>query len=245
MSLASLGRAGVGSARRQLDASSCSSSSRQRWSSLSFLRPFSCSSARFGSADEKLERIHRTVPQYPYAPRNWYKQSNFGLYAGRHIRFGNSVSDEYENKNRRWWRPNVQSKRLWSEALGRLIRIRVTARVLRTIDKVGGLDEYLLGEKPARIKELGMGGWLLRWRMIKTTAVTERFAEQRQQMGLPPVVRKEKRPKRKDKEGEGEIEQAQPSSGGSQEQQPLDGDAATHQKTTPSQRVFGSTTGHT
>lgn len=218
ISLASLRRAGIGSVGRQSEPLSCSGSSTHRASPLEFFRPLSCSSTRFGSADEKLERIHRAVPEYPYAPRNWYKQSNFGLYAGRHIRFGNSVSDEYENKNRRWWRPNVQSKRLWSEALGRLIRIRVTARVLRTIDKVGGLDEYLLGEKPARIKELGMGGWLLRWRMIKTAAVAERFAQERQRMGLPPVVRKEKRPKRKDKEVEGEDEQAQSSSGGSREQ---------------------------
>ena len=55
------------------------------------------------------------------------------------------------------------------------------------MDKVGGLDEYLLGEKPARIKELGMGGWLLRWRIMQTDVVRQRFAAQRAQMGLPPL----------------------------------------------------------
>lgn len=59
--------------------------------------------------------------------------------------------------------------------------------MLRTIDKVGGLDEYLLGEKPARIKELGMGGWLLRWRIMQTDTVKKRFAEQRKALGLPDV----------------------------------------------------------
>jgi len=58
--------------------------------------------------------------------------------------------------------------------------------VLRTVDNVGGLDEYLLGEKAGRIKELGMGGWKLRWRIMQTEAVKERFRKQRELMGLPP-----------------------------------------------------------
>jgi len=64
--------------------------------------------------------------------------------------------------------------------------LRITTRVLRTVDKVGGLDEYLLGEKAGRIKELGMGGWKLRWRIMQTEAVKERFRKQRELMGLPP-----------------------------------------------------------
>ena len=55
---------------------------------------------------------------------------------------------------------------------------------MRTIDKVGGLDEYLLGEKTGRVKELGMGGWALRWRVMRTEKVRERFARQRAEMGL-------------------------------------------------------------
>ena len=56
---------------------------------------------------------------------------------------------------------------------------------MRTIDKVGGLDEYLLGEKAGRIRELGMGGWALRWRLMRTEKVRERFRMQRVAMGLP------------------------------------------------------------
>ena len=67
------------------------------------------------------------------------------------------------------------------------MRVRITTRVLRTVDKVGGLDEYLLGEKAQRIKELGMGGWKLRWRIMQTERVKERFRLQREQLGLPPV----------------------------------------------------------
>jgi len=125
------------------------------------------------------------VPVYPYGPSQYYKQSNFGLYGNQKIRFGNMVSEKNEIKTRRYWRPNVHSKRLYSEALGNFIRIRVTTRVLRTVDKVGGLDEYLLGEKKGRIKELGMGGWKLRWRIMQTDVVKERFKKQRLAMGLP------------------------------------------------------------
>ena len=67
------------------------------------------------------------------------------------------------------------------------MRVRITTRVLRTVDKAGGLDEYLLGEKAGRIKELGMGGWKLRWRIMQTEKVKERFRVQREQLGLPPV----------------------------------------------------------
>ena len=55
---------------------------------------------------------------------------------------------------------------------------------MRTIDKVGGLDEYLLGEKMGRVKELGMGGWALRWRVMRTQKVRERFAMERARLGL-------------------------------------------------------------
>lgn len=96
------------------------------------------------------------------------------------------MSEKNEIKTRRYWRPNVHSKRLWSESLGSFIKIRVTARVLRTVDKCGGLDEYLLGEKAGRIKELGMGGWKLRWRIMQTEKVKERFRLQREMLGLPP-----------------------------------------------------------
>ena len=72
------------------------------------------------------------------------------------------------------------------------------ARVLRTIEKVGGLDEYLLGGKRARLKELGMGGWALRWTLWQTEMVRERFRTERERLGVPEggwegLIRKMKR----------------------------------------------------
>ncbi|KAK3938855.1 ribosomal L28 family-domain-containing protein [Diplogelasinospora grovesii] len=125
------------------------------------------------------------MPPYPYGPRQVYHQSNTGLYGSARIRFGNKVSERNEIKTRRKWRPNVHHKRIWSQSLGVFVRTRVTTRVLRTIDKVGGLDAYLLGDKPARVRELGPWGWRLRWRIMQTPAVRDMFAKQRAALGLP------------------------------------------------------------
>ncbi|KAK3683322.1 ribosomal L28 family-domain-containing protein [Podospora appendiculata] len=129
------------------------------------------------------------IPAYPYGPHRIYHQSNTGLYGSAKIRFGNKVSSRNEIKTRRKWRPNVHTKRLWSDALGVFVRTRVTTRVLRTVDKAGGLDAYLLGGKPGRVKELGPWGWMLRWRVMLSPAVQARFAAERAALGLPPVER--------------------------------------------------------
>lgn len=69
-----------------------------------------------------------------------------GLYAGKGISFGNTVSD-FGNTNRRSWKPNVQRVSLFSETLGERIRLRVTTEALRRIDHDGGLDNYILNQK--------------------------------------------------------------------------------------------------
>lgn len=88
--------------------------------------------------------------------------------------------------------------------MGKFIEVKVQARVLRTIEKVGGLDEYLLGGKRARVKELGMGGWALRWTLWQTEMVRERFRRERERLGVPEggwegLIRKMKR------EGKGRV----------------------------------------
>ncbi|KAL8822438.1 MAG: hypothetical protein Q9191_006824, partial [Dirinaria sp. TL-2023a] len=112
-------------------------------------------------------------------------QADRGLYGTSRILFGNIVSKKNEIKTRRKWHPNMHSKRLWSDALGELVRVKVQARVLRTIDKVGGLDAYLLGDTAGRIKELGPYGWKLRWRVMGTESVRARFREERKRLGVP------------------------------------------------------------
>ena len=131
------------------------------------------------------EALAEVLPAYPYGPTRWYKQSKQGLYGGLRIRFGNNVGPKFKVKTRRSWKPNIVTRKLWSKALNRHVQVRVSTRVLRTIDKLGGLDEYLLGEKEARIKELGETGWWLRWAIMQTPIIKKRFQRERLGLGLP------------------------------------------------------------
>lgn len=54
---------------------------------------------------------------------------------------GNNVSHA-NNKTRRRYLPNLHSRRIWVESEQRWIRIRVSSRGLRTIDKLG-IDQVL------------------------------------------------------------------------------------------------------
>lgn len=50
----------------------------------------------------------------------------------------------------------MQTKRLWSDAFGTMLRLRVTTHVLRCIDKEGGLDNYLVNTRDDKLdSELG------------------------------------------------------------------------------------------
>lgn len=151
-------------------------------------RTFSTSSSRAVSLQwdkNDPEALADKLPPYPHGPTRWFRQSRLGLYGGLRIQFGNNVSEEFETKTRRSWHPNILTRRLFSKALNRHVQVRVSARVLRTIDKLGGLDEYLLGEKAARIKSLGESGWWLRWAIMQTQTVKNRFAAERRRLGLP------------------------------------------------------------
>ncbi|KAF9878458.1 ribosomal L28 family protein [Colletotrichum karsti] len=132
-----------------------------------------------------LHRIPEThVPPYPYGPRLIYKQSNAGLYGTARIRTGHNVSEKHHQVSPRVWRPNVHRRKLWSECLGAWVRTRLTTRVLRTVRKEGGLDEYVLKNKAARVKELGPGGWKLRWLVMQTLEYRYRMFRERRALGV-------------------------------------------------------------
>ncbi|BGP15938.1 hypothetical protein JCM10213_003631 [Rhodosporidiobolus nylandii] len=84
------------------------------------------------------------------------KRIQQGLYDGRTLQSGNNVGETFNNKTRRTWLPNVHHKNVWSEALGRKLRLKVTAGALRTMDKVGGLDAYLFRMRPERLGQKGL-----------------------------------------------------------------------------------------
>lgn len=59
------------------------------------------------------------------------------------IMSGNTRSHS-NRKSKRRFLPNLQQVSLHSDALGKNIRMRVTASTLRTIDHNGGIDNYLM-----------------------------------------------------------------------------------------------------
>ncbi|KAF1738652.1 54S ribosomal protein L24, mitochondrial [Beauveria bassiana] len=140
-------------------------------------------------AQTKTIMAHRLpgelIPPYPYGERRLYKQSNRGLYGSARIRYGNIVAGR-GNKTRTFWRPNVHVKIFHVAALGARIKTRLTLRVLKSIRREGGLENYLLKSKPARIKELGPGGWNMRWLLMQSQAIQRRFNDERIALGLEP-----------------------------------------------------------
>lgn len=70
-------------------------------------------------------------------------RSKRGLYDGKDIRSGNNVSFSMRATKRKF-KPNVFIKRVYSETLDGMIRFHLTTATLRSIDKAGGLDNYLL-----------------------------------------------------------------------------------------------------
>merc|ERR1712137_1100221 len=121
--------------------------------------------------------------------RAFAKRSRRGLFAGKQPNFGDNVSEDGKNRTKRKWSPNVQNKRIYSETLDKMIPFRVTTTALRTIDKVGGLDNYLLYTREEKLaSDVG-----LKWKEIILSVKTEREAAAVASGGsgslLPPAAR--------------------------------------------------------
>ena len=62
---------------------------------------------------------------------------------GKGRQVGNNVSHA-NNKTKRVFLPNLQNVTLMSEALDRRVKFRVSTQGLRSVEHVGGLDNWLL-----------------------------------------------------------------------------------------------------
>lgn len=69
---------------------------------------------------------------------------------GKGVLTGNNVSHA-NNKTRRRFLPNIQETSVYSEALGRQIRLKVTTNGLKTIEHNGGIDSWLLSVAPSKL----------------------------------------------------------------------------------------------
>ena len=85
---------------------------------------------------------------------------------GTGVQTGNNVSHAH-NKTRRRFLPNLQRMSLMSDSLGQMVRLRVTTRALRTVDRHGGLDAYLLATGDDK---LSLNARRIKRRVAKATA---------------------------------------------------------------------------
>ena len=69
---------------------------------------------------------------------------------GKGVQVGNNVSHA-NNKTRRRFLPNIQVSGVLSDALGTFVRLKITPRGLRTIERNGGIDAYLLSVNDSKL----------------------------------------------------------------------------------------------
>jgi large subunit ribosomal protein L28 len=69
---------------------------------------------------------------------------------GKGVQVGHKVSHA-NNKTKRRFLPNLQQASLMSDALGAVVRLRLTVNALRTVEHNGGIDAYLLGTSNAKL----------------------------------------------------------------------------------------------
>ena len=67
------------------------------------------------------------------------------------MQYGNNVSHA-NNKTRRRVLPNLQKTSMFSQALARPVRLRLTPHAIRTVEQKGGLDAFLLDARDADLE---------------------------------------------------------------------------------------------
>jgi large subunit ribosomal protein L28 len=58
-----------------------------------------------------------------------------------------------ENKSKRKFRPNLCDVTLLSDALGRKVRLRISAHALKSVEHRGGLDAFLLKARDGELSD--------------------------------------------------------------------------------------------
>ena len=74
---------------------------------------------------------------------------------GRGVQSGNNVSHA-NNKTRRRFLPNLHAVTLISDLLKQRIRLRLTSAGLRTVEKRGGIDAFLLSTPDAKLEPVAL-----------------------------------------------------------------------------------------
>ncbi len=83
--------------------------------------------------------------------------------SGKTVQTGNNVSHA-NNRTRRRFLPNLNRVSLISDALGETVRLRITPYALRSVERRGGLDNYLV---QARDRDLSTRARRLKRAIVK------------------------------------------------------------------------------
>ena len=89
--------------------------------------------------------------------------------SGKSVMTGNNVS-KANNRTRRRFLPNLQKSSMHSSILGKTLQFRVAASMIRTVEKNGGIDSYLLS---ANKSSLPLKAQKLRQELIKAKENTQ------------------------------------------------------------------------
>ncbi len=71
---------------------------------------------------------------------------------GKGVLVGHNVSHA-NNRTKRVYRPNLQTVSLASEALGHEVRLKISMNALRSVDRSGGLDAFLLKSRDSALSD--------------------------------------------------------------------------------------------
>ncbi len=87
-------------------------------------------------------------------------------FTGKGVMAGNNVSHA-NNRTRRRFLPNLQEASLYSDALGQSVQVRLSTSAIRTVEKRGGIDAFLLSTPS---EKLGTKARVLRRQVQKAVA---------------------------------------------------------------------------
>ena len=74
---------------------------------------------------------------------------------GKKYLSGNNVSHA-KNRTKRRFLPNLQNISFLSDKLGKKVQLKVAASTIRTVEKKGGLDEYLINTSNTKLAPTGL-----------------------------------------------------------------------------------------
>ena len=85
---------------------------------------------------------------------------------GKAVLAGNNVSHA-NNKTRRRFLPNLQPASLLSDALGHTVTLRLSTRGIRTVERNGGIDAFLLATPDRKLQPEALA---LKRRIVRAAA---------------------------------------------------------------------------